>query len=116
VHRPVHFLGDEGSTTTKALHIRMEARPGREGEVETLVFDILRHVEREPATAPWYGLRRSESVYEIFEAFPNEAGRAKHLSGAGAAALIARSNAILARPAEITLLDVLAHKRGEPGL
>ena len=116
VHRPVRFLGEEGSTTTKALYVRMEARPGKEGEVESLVFDILGHAEREPATAPWYGLRLSESVYEIFEAFPDEAGRAAHLAGEGAALLMARSNAILARPAEITLLDVLAHKPGEPGL
>ena len=116
VHRPATFHGDEGSTTTKALHVRLEARPGHEGEVETLLFEILGHAEREPATAPWYALRRSDAVYEIFDVFPNEAGRAAHLAGEGAALLLARSNAILARPAEITLLDVLAHKRGEPGL
>jgi quinol monooxygenase YgiN len=104
--------GSKGHTTAKALHIRMEAKPGKEAEVEDLLMDILACVEREPATRPWFGVRLSRSVFGIFETFPNEAGRKAHLSGKGAKILMQRSNALLARPAEIDRVDVLANKPG----
>ena len=68
-------------------------------------------VEREPATRPWFGLRRDGATFEIFEAFPDEAGREAHLSGKGAALLMERSNALLAKPVQIDRLDVLMQKR-----
>ena len=109
-HRPAQMLGSRGGRTEKALHIRLEARPGRERDVERLVADILQDVRREPATGPWFGTRLSKRVFAIFERFPDEAGRRSHLSGRGAARLMARSNTILARPAEITKLDVIGMK------
>ena len=109
-HRPVSTVGRKGRSTAKALHIRLEARKGRETEVEQLVLDILAHVQQEPGTRPWYATRLSRTVFEIFETFPNEAGRRAHLSGEGAALLMQRSNDLLVRPAVITRLDVLAAK------
>ncbi len=110
-HRPARIGGSKGRMTEKALHIRLEAKPGREAAVEKLL-DIRSSVERELATRPWFGTRLSRSVFEIFETFPNEAGRKAHLSGKVAAILMQRSNALLARPAEINKLDVLATKPG----
>ena len=72
-------------------------------------------MEREPATRPWFGLRRTGTTFEIFETFPNEAGREAHLSGRGAALLMDRSNAVLAKPAQIDRLDVLMKKREVAG-
>ncbi len=109
-HRPAQMLGGPGGRTEKALHIRLKARPGRERDVEKLVADILQDVRCEPATGPWFGTRLSKRVFEIFERFPDEAGRRSHLSGRGAARLMARSNAILVRPAEISKLDVIGMK------
>ena len=109
-HRPARIGGEKGSSIDKALHIRLEAKPGKETEVERLLLDILSSVRREPTTRPWFGVRLSRSVFEIFETFPNEAGRKAHLTGKGAALLLKRSNALLARPAEINRLDVLAAK------
>ena len=111
-HRPAHMLGGRGGRTEKALHIRLEARPGREADVEKLVRDILRDVQAEPATAPWFGVRLSKRVFGIFERFPNEGGRKAHLSGRGAARLMAQSNALLAKPAEISKLDIIGEKLG----
>ena len=112
-HRPVHFSGRRGpSSAPKGLHIRLESKPGREQEVRTLLLEILARVRREPGTRPWFGLRRSRRVFEIFETFPNESGRRAHLTGEGAALLMARSNALLARPAEISRLDLLDSKPG----
>ncbi len=109
-HRPLRVTGSRGGRTEKALHIRLEARPGREAEVERLVRDILRDVQGEPATGPWFGVRLSRRVFGIFERFPDEAGRRAHLSGRGAARLRARSSALLARPASVAQLDIIGAK------
>ena len=110
-HLPTRIGGSTGPAIAKALHITLEARPGKEDEVAALLHGILPEVEREPATRPWFGLRRDGSTFEIFEAFPDEAGRDAHLTGKGAAMLMERSNALLARPARINRLDVLMQKR-----
>ena len=111
-HRPAHMQGGRGGRTEKALHIRLEARRGREAQVEKLVRDILRDVQSEPATGPWFGVRLSKRVFGIFERFPDESGRRAHLSGRGAARLMARSNALLAKPAKISKLDIIGAKLG----
>lgn len=109
-HRPARTVGRKGRSTAKALHIRLEARKGREAEVEQLVLGILGHVQQEPNTRPWFGTRLSKTVFEIFETFPNESGRRAHLSGEGAALLMRQSNDLLVRPAKITRLDVIGAK------
>ena len=110
-HLPAKIGGKAGDATAKALHITLEARPSKEDEVAALLGGILAEVEREPATRPWFGLRRTGTSFEIFETFPDEAAREAHLSGKGAALLMKRSNAILAKPAQIDRLDVLMQKR-----
>lgn len=109
-HRPVRITGTADATVAKALHVHLEARRGREHEVERLLFDILSCVEREPGTGPWYGVRYTHSTFGIFESFPDEASRRAHLEGEGARLLIEQSNALLAAPARIDLLDVLMSK------
>lgn len=109
-HLPARIGGKVGDATAKALHITLEARPGKEDEVAALLEGILAEVEREPATRPWFGLRRDGATFEIFETFPDEAGREAHLSGKGAALLMQRSNAVLTKPAQIDRLDVLMRK------
>ncbi len=116
-HRPARVGGrrgrsvESGRSVEKALHIRLEARRGKERELEALVRGIRAEVEREPGTRPWVGAQLSRSVYEIFETFPDEAARRAHLAGKGAALLMRRSNAVLARPAQIDRLDVVTTKR-----
>ncbi len=109
-HRAVRITGSADATVAKALHIHLEARPGREEEVERLLNDILYHVDREPGTGPWYGLRYSKRTFGIFEAFSDEQARDRHLSGSGAKVLIERSGDLLAKPARIDTLDVLMSK------
>ena len=109
-HLPAHIGGTSGVATAKALHITLEARVGQEADVERLLQAILDEVRREPDTRPWFGVRRTNSTFEIFETFPNDAARESHLTGKGAALLMARSNAVLASPARIDRLDVLLSK------
>ncbi|MBE7210815.1 MAG: antibiotic biosynthesis monooxygenase [Gluconacetobacter diazotrophicus] len=103
--------GRKGSRRNeKGLLIHLHARKGREAAVESLLSDIWEDVQSEPATAPWFAFRLARRRYGIFERFPDEAGRRAHLSGQGAARLLAQSNALLAKPARIARVEVLGGK------
>ena len=110
-HRRAAFVGRRGARRVpKGLHITLEARRGREAEVMALLAEIRRSVADEPGTLPWFALRRSKRVFEIFESFADERGRKAHLQGSGAASLLERSRALLKRPARVTRLDVIDAK------
>ena len=93
-----------------ALLVRLEAKPGKEKDVEDFLRGGLPLVEAEPQTTAWFGVRLGPSVFGIFDAFPDEAGRAAHLSGRVAAALGAKAAELFAKPPSIERVDVLAAK------
>jgi len=93
-----------------ALYVRLEAKPGKEAEVEKFLKDGLPLVQQEPATVAWFGIRMGPSTFGIFDAFPDEAGRQAHLNGKVAAALMAKAAELLAQPPKIEKIDVLAAK------
>lgn len=93
-----------------ALLVRLEAKPGKEAEVESFLRSGLAIVETEPATTTWYAIRMGDSTFGIFDSFPNDAGRQAHLSGRVAAALMAKAPDLLAKPPVIEKVDVLAVK------
>jgi quinol monooxygenase YgiN len=93
-----------------ALLVRLEAKPGKEAEVESFLRGGLSVVQGEPATAAWFAIRLGPSTFGIFDAFPDEAGRQAHLSGQVATALMAKASELLAQPPVIEKVDVLAAK------
>jgi len=93
-----------------ALWVRLEAKPGKEAEVESFLKGGLAIVQEEPATTAWFAIRLSPSTFGIFDAFPDDAGRQAHLSGRVAAALMAKAPELLAQPPSIEKIDVLAAK------
>jgi quinol monooxygenase YgiN len=94
-----------------ALFVRIEAKPGKEAEVEKFLRDGLPIVEAEPDTVAWFGFRMGPSTFGIFDAFPNEEGRQAHLTGKVAAALMSKETAaLLSKPPQIERIDVLAAK------
>lgn len=95
---------------TVALFVRLEAKPGKEKEVEDFLLSGLPLVNEEPATTAWFGIRLGPSTFGIFDAFPDEAGRQAHLSGKVAAALMAQASALFSEPPSIQKVDVLAAK------
>ncbi|KIG02926.1 putative quinol monooxygenase [Caballeronia concitans] len=93
-----------------ALFVRLEAKPGKEQEVESFLMSGLPLVEQEPATIAWFALKIAPSVYGIFDAFPDDAGREAHLSGKVAETLMARAADLFANAPEIMNIHVLAAK------
>ena len=95
---------------TKALFVRLEAKSGKEAEVEDFLKSGLALVEDEPETTVWFAIRMGQSTFGIFDAFPSDSGRQAHLSGRVAAALMAKASDLLAKPPVIEKVDVLAVK------
>ena len=97
-----------------ALFVQLEAKKGKEAEVENFLRSGLPIVENEPATITWYALRLGPTTFGIFDTFPDEAGRQAHLSGEVAKALMAKASDLLSEPPLIQKVDVLAAKMAEP--
>lgn len=95
---------------TVALLVRLEAKPGKEADVENFLRGGLSIVQEEPATITWYAIRLGPSTFGIFDTFPDDSGRQAHLLGRVAAALMASASELLAQPPTIEKVDVLAAK------
>ena len=93
-----------------ALLVRLEAKSGKEGEVESFLKGGLDIVQGEPATTTWYALKLGPSTFGIFDTFPDDAGRQAHLTGRVAAALMAKAGDLLSQPPTIEKVDILAAK------
>jgi quinol monooxygenase YgiN len=93
-----------------ALFVKLEAKPGKEKDVERFLLSGLPLVQEEPATIAWFGIRLGPSTFGIFDAFPDEAGRQAHLSGKVAAALMEKAGELFSKPPSIEKADVLAAK------
>lgn len=93
-----------------ALWVPLEAKPGKEAEVEAFLKGGQALVEEEPGTVAWFAVRLSDSKYAIFDAFPDESGRDAHLSGKVAAALMEKAPDLFATAPDIQKAEVLAAK------
>ena len=93
-----------------ALWVMLEAKPGKEAEVEAFLRGGLAIVQQEPATTTWYAIKLGPSQYGIFDTFADDAGRQAHLTGQVAAALMAKAPELLAKAPTIEKIDILAAK------
>jgi quinol monooxygenase YgiN len=93
-----------------ALWVRLEAKSGKETEVENFLRGGLTLVQQEPGTTVWFAIRLGPSTFGIFDAFEDESGRQAHLSGQVAAALKAKASELFAQPPSIEKIDVIAAK------
>jgi len=96
-----------------ALFVKLEAKPGKEKEVEQLLKDGLHDVESEVDTISWYAVRTGFSTFAIFDTFPGDKGRQAHLTGEIAKALTAKASQLLVNTPTIEKADVLAAKMPE---
>jgi quinol monooxygenase YgiN len=95
---------------SRGLLVRLEAKPGKDDDVEQFLRSALPLVQAEAGTKAWFAVRFGRGEYGIFDVFPDDAARDAHLNGPVAQALKQRGNELFAKPPEIHKLDVLADK------
>ncbi len=93
-----------------ALLARVEAKPGKEAEVENFLRSALSLVEDEPETLEWFAIKMGPATFGIFDVFKDEAGRQAHLNGRVAAGLMANAATLLAKAPVIEKCEVLEVK------
>ena len=93
-----------------ALFARLEAKAGKEKELEQFLQAGLAMAIQEATTPLWFALRLGPTTFGIFDAFANEEGRQNHLTGPIAKALMAKAPELLAVPPVIEMLEVLGVK------
>ena len=102
--------GRRSAMVTVGLLASLEAKPGKEQEVQQLLEGALSLAQQEPDTTAWFAIRMSSSTFGIFDVFPDDSGRQAHLQGPIAAALMEKADELLAAPPDIKPIDVLAAK------
>lgn len=95
---------------TKALAVKLVAKPGKEAEVEAFLNGGLALVNEEPLTVTWYAIKFNENTFGIFDSFAGDEGRDAHLNGKVAEALMAHAGELLAEPPQIDRVDIIAAK------
>jgi quinol monooxygenase YgiN len=95
---------------TVGLSVRLIAAPGKESEVEAFLAAALPLVNAEPDTTAWFAARIDASSFLIFDVFPTEAGRDRHLAGPVAEALLARAAELFSEPPAIERIELIASK------
>lgn len=94
----------------EALWVALEAKPGKEKDLENFLAGALPLVQAEPATITWYAIRMGPGKFGIFDTFADDSGREAHLQGKVAAALMAKASELLAHPPKIEKIGILAAK------
>jgi quinol monooxygenase YgiN len=93
-----------------SIWAQLEAKAGKEKELEAFLKSALPLAEREPLTLSWYAIKLGPGKYGIFDTFADENGRNAHLNGEIAKALFAKAGELLAKAPEIAKPEVLAVK------
>jgi quinol monooxygenase YgiN len=88
----------------------LEAKPGKEAEVASLLSGALPLAQAEQDTRTWYAFRSGPTTFGIYDTFDDEGGRDAHLRGQIAQALMDNADRLLARPPRIDKVDLLAAK------
>ncbi len=92
------------------VFVRLEAKEGKEADVENLLTGALDLVNQEAETPIWFAVKFSPSSFAIFDVFEDNDGREDHLGGQVAAALMAHADELFKNKLSIEMLDVLAAK------
>jgi quinol monooxygenase YgiN len=101
---------EENTMGKLAIWAQLEAKPGKEKEVEEFLKSAQPLAERETGTISWYAIKMGPGRYGIFDTFADESGRNAHLNGEIAKALFAKAKDLFAKPPEIAKPEILASK------
>lgn len=95
---------------TKALLLTFQPKEGHEDKVQNFLLEAQPWVMEEPDTTAWFAIHTDDGKYGIFDTFPGNEGRLKHLSGRVARELGAHAFSLLGGLPDPELLDLLAEK------
>ncbi len=95
-----------------AIWAQLEAKKGKEKDLEDFLKSAQPLAEREPGTVTWYAIKMGPGKYGIFDTFNDESGLNAHLNGEIAKALFAKADQLLAQPPRIDKPEILAAKTG----
>lgn len=98
------------TTITKGLLVRLEAKHGKDDEVEDFLSSALPLVQQEAGTKAWFAVRFGRSEYGIVDFFPDETSRNAHLNGAVANALLQKADELFETSPDIRKIEILASK------
>jgi quinol monooxygenase YgiN len=101
---------EESNMSKLGIWAQLEAKPGKEKELEDFLKSALPLAEAEPGTLTWYAIKMGPGKYGIFDTFADENGRNAHLNGPIAKALFAKADELLAKAPEIAKPEILASK------
>ncbi len=93
-----------------AILALLEAKPGKEAEVEEFLKSAQPLAVSETQTTTWYAVKLGPSKFGIFDTFPSEAGRTAHVTGPIAAALFAKAEELFAVAPQVEMAEILASK------
>ena len=93
-----------------AIWAYLEAKAGKEKELEEFLKSAQPLAEREPGTVAWYAVKIGPSQFGIWDTFADEAGRDAHLNGDIAKALFAKAKDLLAKDPQIHKPEIIAAK------
>jgi len=94
----------------RALFVRIEAKEGKEDEVEDFLRSALDDVRAEDGTLDWYAVKFGQRDFAIFDTFGSEQDRLTHLAGKVGRALIAHGPSLLSAMPKVEHAEVLAFK------
>src|SRR5215467_10189091 len=91
----------------------LQARPGREHDLEAFLKAAQPLAQMEPQTLRWYAFKIDASRFAIFDTFADQAGRRAHVDGEIARQLGTAATELLSAPPSIEFVDIVAAKRAK---
>jgi quinol monooxygenase YgiN len=94
------------------LLVELQAKPGKESEVEAFLEKEATLVRGEPGTISWHATKveGEAGVYRIFDTFDTEAAREAHLNGEAGQELVEKAEALFSVAPKVYRLQVVAQK------
>ena len=96
----------------KSLWVELNAKQGKEKELEEFLKSAQPLAEREKDTVSWYAVKMGPANFGIFDTFADDAGRQAHLNGEIARALMSKGKELLANDPKIHQVEIIAAKTG----
>ena len=93
-----------------ALLALLQAKAGKEKEVEEFLRSARSLAVQESGTTTWYAVKLAPGKYGIFDTFPDEKSRNAHLTGEIAKQLFAKAPELFSEAPQVEKLEILAAK------